>query len=181
MQFAISTNIGWESTNMTREEIIRFWGAANLRRWSRHDLRDVAIPESSKSFLVEVGLPYREQGWTMNFDDGARLLPRLATTPSYRRIGFDYVLPICLDERRNGCVVLVEDEIGRRERFINSNVQLFGECLVYYQRYRLIEQEDRRDLIQETEHQMRRADTAAFRNVESWWPVIVEQMGDGLL
>jgi hypothetical protein len=120
---------------MTRKEIVRFWGADNLRRWTSDDLRDVAISELSKSFLIEVGLPYREHGWTMRFDDGARRLPRLAGKPSYCRIGFDYVLPICLDERRHGCVVLVEEEIGRTERFINSNVELFGECLVYYERY----------------------------------------------
>ena len=42
---------------MSHDEIVGFWGRENLRRWPRHLLTDVAIPEASKRFLAEVGLP----------------------------------------------------------------------------------------------------------------------------
>jgi hypothetical protein len=168
---------------MQKEDIIRFWGWDNLKRWSKEDLRDVAITESSKLFLTEVGLP-RRADWTMRFDEEANRLPRLQNKPNYRQIGVAYVVPICLDERRNGCVVDVEEAIGGPERYINSSVELFGECLVYYQQYRLVAratEDDVQDVVATTEQRMRKADPRAFRNDEDWWPVIVEQMTDGLL
>jgi hypothetical protein len=167
---------------MQREDIVRFWGRDNLRRWSSDDLRDVAIPESSKSFLVDIGLP-RRADWTMRFDDDeARRLPRLPNKPSYRRIGLDYNVPICLDEQRNGCVVLVEEDVGT-ERYINSSVELYGGFLVYYHQCRLAARAttaDLRLLVAATEQRMRNADPAAFRDVEDCWPVIIEHMVDSL-
>lgn len=115
----------------------------------------------------------------MRFDDGALRLPRLANHRHYRRIGFDDVVPICFDEARNGCAILVDEELG--ESFINSNVELFGECLVYYQQYRLIERDDLSHVIDATEQRMRKVDPFAFRNAGDWWPVIIEQMRHGLL
>lgn len=166
---------------MQRADIIRFWGSDNLRRWSKDDLRDVAIPERSKSFLVEVGLPFGDE--TLRFDDEARRLPRLAHKPRYRRIGFDYYDPVCLDEQRKGCVIEVAEEAGGLERFINSNVELFGEFLVYYRQYRLVARMTEDNLsavVDATEQRMRKADPVAFRGVDDhWWPLVIEQMKNG--
>jgi hypothetical protein len=132
---------------------------------------------------VEVGLPCRAD-WTFQFDDEAIRLPRLPHKPSYRRIGFDDPVPICLDEQRNGCVVEVGDEFGYPERYFNSSVELFGECLVHYQQYRLIAratEDDVPDVVAATERRMRMADPAAFEDEESCWPVIIEQMTRGML
>src|SRR5215468_6847370 len=52
--------------SMTRAEITGFWGPDNLARWSEAGLREVAIPDSAKSFLVEVGMPVRVD-WTLRF------------------------------------------------------------------------------------------------------------------
>lgn len=177
----ISTDLG--STSMHTADIIRFWGRDNLRRWSEESLRDVAISASSKSFLAEVGLPLRAD-WTFQFDDEASWLPPLPNKPSYRRIGFDDPVPICLDERRKGCVVEVGDEFGYPERYFNASVELFGECLVYYQQYRLIARAtegDVSDLVAATEQRIRRADPTAFEDEESCWPLIIEQMSYGML
>jgi hypothetical protein len=168
---------------MHKADFIRFWGWDNLRRWSRDGLRDVAIPDSSKSFLAEVGLP-RQGGRMMRFGDDAGQLPRLPGRQSYRRIGFDYVVPICLDEERKGCVMEAGKEFGGLDRYINSGVESFAECLVHYQQYRLKGQAtggDLSDLIVETEQLMRQADPTAFSDEENWWPVVIEQMGYGML
>jgi hypothetical protein len=164
---------------MRDEDIIHFWGRKNLRRWFEHHLRDVAIPNSSKSFLVNVGLPLHGD-WTLRFDDEeAEDLPRLRGISSYRRIGFDIDVPICLDERRRGCVLEAGQEFGYPERFFNSSVELFAECLIYYQQYRQALETTNRDVqstIAATEMRMRKADPQAFEDVERCWPVIMKEI-----
>src|SRR5262245_30781305 len=117
---------------MLAEEIVRFWGADNLKRWPETALRDVRIPQTGKRFLAEVGLPARVD-WTLRFDPEADSLPPLPNRRNYRRIGFDDIIPICLDENRDGCVVVVETEIGGGERFVNSTVERLAGFLVLYQ------------------------------------------------
>lgn len=169
---------------MLPEDIVKFWGRENLKRWSESSLRDVAIPQPSKRFLIEVGLPYKED-WTLQFDPEADHLPRLPNKANYRRIGFDDFVPICLDEKRGGCVVAVETEVGGSERFINSSVERFGEFLVLYQEYRkaarAVSEEEIVKFISGVEERMRKADPKAFDDPNNYWPVIVEQMNQGLL
>jgi hypothetical protein len=167
---------------MERQEIIDFWGKDNLKRWPEASLRDVAIPDSSKSFLTEVGLPFRED-WTFLFDPETDYLPQLPNKPSYRQIGLDYVVPMCLDEGKLGRVVWVE-EVGRMERYINSSVERFGECLTIYQQCRRrgpVPENEIQEVVDEMEHQMRTADPSAFDDPDDFWPVIIEQMRDRLL
>src|SRR5712675_2737444 len=110
---------------MTRAEITNFWGRDNLARWSEASLREVAIPDSSKSFLIEVGMPLRAD-WTLRFDVQA---DQVAHTPNAAHcIGFADVVPICIDDR--GCVIAAEENIGGGMRYINSSIERFGECLV---------------------------------------------------
>lgn len=169
---------------MRDEDIVQFWGRKNLRRWSEHQLRDVVIPKSSKSFLVNVGLPLHGD-WSLSFDDEeAGDLPRLPGRSGYRRIGFDIDVPICLDERRRGCVLEAGQEFGYPERFFNSSVELFAECLMYYQQYRLAVETtncDVRGTIAATEMRMRKADPQAFEDVEHCWPVIMKEIRLGRL
>jgi hypothetical protein len=170
---------------MTFEQIVSFWGSENLRRWPRKSVSCIAIPEESKRFLTEVGFPYKED-WTLRFDPGADDLPPIPDKPWYRRIGFDYVVPICMDEVRNGCVVAVETDEGGPERFVNSSVEHFGEFLTHYGEYRhsartISETELLQSAIPLIEKKLRSADPSAFDDVENYWRVIIEQMKDGLL
>jgi len=84
---------------MQPEQIIKFWGKDKLKRFPEANLRDVLIPAPSncKSFLTDVGLPIGVD-WTMRFCAEGDQLPRLPNRSHYRRIGFDAVVPICLDE-----------------------------------------------------------------------------------
>lgn len=169
---------------MRPEEIVNFWGRENLKRWSESSLRDVAIPQSSKQFLIEVGLPYKED-WTLRFDPEADHLPQLANKGSCRRIAFDDFVPICLNEKRDGCVVAIETDVGGSEQFINTSVECFGEFLVLYQEYRklarAVSEEEIMKIIPGIEERMQRADPKAFDDSNNYWPVIVEQMNQGLL
>jgi len=133
---------------------------------------------------MEVGLPIRAD-WTLRFDAETNHLPKISNRSQYRRIGLDDAVPICLDEQHCGRVVAVEQEGGGSERHIDSNVECFGECLVYYQQYRALARVSSEDEVQEvivtTEGRMRMADPSAFDDPNNWWTVIIEQMRQGLL
>jgi hypothetical protein len=170
---------------MSPSRIISFWGSENLKRWSASCIRDVVMPRSSREFLTDVGLPDKEE-WTLRFDEEADQLPRLRGKTSYRRLGFDGSIPICIDENRGGCIVVLESEMGGPERYVNSNVESFAAFLTLYGQYRRTPQSvTEKDLIENVipriEGEMREIDPIAFSYVENYWPVIVEQMKDGLL
>jgi SUKH-4 immunity protein len=168
---------------MTNEEIIDFWGGENLIRWPESALRTIAIPEKSKIFLAQVGMP-NQKGWTLHFESGAGEL-NLGYRRNCRRIGFDDVVPICLDEDGQGRVIAAEQAVGGKERYINSSVEAFGACLVQYQTYRnevrTTSEEQIPQLVDKTEKSMRSIDGSAFESIDNYWPVIIEQMRQGLL
>lgn len=169
---------------MQWEQIIAFWGAENLKRWPEDSVREVSIPESSKAFLAQVGMPFREK-WTLRFDPADCQLPRLPNHIYYRRLGFDDVVPICLDEQADGNVVALEREVGGTERYINSGVEAFGECLVYYQQYRQavrgISGLDQIEKLIAAGESIYQTDPSAFEHPDNWWPLILEEMHQGLL
>jgi hypothetical protein len=92
-------------------------------------------------------------------------------------------MPLYLDESRRGQVLAVSGDGS--ERFVNQSVELFGQCLALFENYRRVvrsvpdEQAD--PIIASTEAELHKADPAAFKNDENWWPLVVEQMNHGLL
>jgi len=170
---------------VSNDEIIRFWGYQNLRRWPERNVRDLRIPDSSKTFLIEVGLPCKDEQWTLGFDADTDAFPKLPGKSNYRTIGFDYIVPICLDESRGGSVLADEAVVNGPERFVNSSVELFGEFLVHYQKYRCsakdLSGKEVQALISHIEGIMQEKDREALESPENWWPGLLEQMKDGFL
>jgi hypothetical protein len=169
---------------MTHEEIVNFWGRENLKSWSESSLRDVIISQSSKQFLLEVGLPHQDD-WTLRFISETSQIPRVPSRSNCRIIGFDGPVPICLDERHHGSAVAVEMGIGRTERFINTSVERFAEFLVLYQEYRTaartLSEDETLKFIPSIEERMHKVDPKAFDDRNNYWPVIIEQTNQGLL
>jgi hypothetical protein len=123
---------------MKLDDIVKSWSANDLRCWPEQCLRDVAIPEPSKSFLVEVGLPaYRDVGF--EFDPLVGDPPRLAGRPHLRSIGrmYEFAL-VCLDEQADGCVISVDPALRDLDRYLNSSVERFAACLILFLQHRLI-------------------------------------------
>jgi len=170
---------------VSNDEIIKFSGYENLRRWPEQNVRDLKIPDSSKAFLIEVGLPPKEKDWTLRFDTDTDAFPALPGKPYYRAIGFDYIVPICLDESRGGSVLADEAVVNGPERFVNSNVELFGEFLAHYEKYRCsvrgLSEKEVQALISGIEKIMQENDREALEGPENWWPGLLEQMRDGFL
>src|SRR5215469_16085924 len=96
---------------MERNEIIKFWGRENLRRWPEQDLRDLAIPDSSKSFLVDVGLPISKYSGC-EFEPLAGSMQRLKGKPRFLQIGSMGFSPVFLDEQGNGRVMTMDSGPG---------------------------------------------------------------------
>lgn len=166
---------------VSHDEMIRFWGAQALVRWPRRSLDEIGLPEDAKAFLTEVGLPVGID-WTLRLSMPSEEMPRPACSRDHVVIGYDDEVPICLSLRNQGQVVAID---VNRTRFVNTSVSHFAQCLVHYQRYRLLvrglDNEEASSLIEQTEQAMQSTDSAAFGKADLWWPVIVEQMYAGFL
>jgi hypothetical protein len=96
-------------------------------------------------------------------------------------VAFDGPIPLCLDSA-DGSIVAVE---GEQRRFVNSNIKALGAFLRLYQDYRLrvrrLDEDAASVLVEEVADAMRAHDAQAMSNPESYWRVVVEQMGHGLL
>lgn len=116
---------------MNEESYAKYWAEKRLTRWTSDVLRDVRIPEASKKFLVDVGMPSPgrkigpyELSWELS-------LP--IASESRRVFARNYLHPYLLDEREGGCVL----SAGRpalpgsarkmnAERWLNSSVEQFA-------------------------------------------------------
>ena len=160
---------------------------------SRIELLDV--PRSTKQFLSTHGLP-RTHALNISFSgtDGtfpqidaycqSRGLPHPPDGGDLYRIGSDEGTQICL-ERGSGTVVSIDPEGKHRPRFINSNIELMIEFLNLYAEYasgaQSLAEERALRLVATTKMKMREIDEAAFKDENTWWAVVCEQMEHGIL
>ncbi|MCW3099418.1 MAG: immunity protein [Chthonomonadaceae bacterium] len=157
---------------VTAEEMIEAWGKSGLIQYDPPAVARVSIPEESKKFLVEIGLP-RWNGEAILYGVPNNHLPPLSSIlphnlahradyGHYRVLGigsqatmltggqsydeaFNYV---CLDEYTDGRVVLITNELGMLHIFfLNSSVlHLAKFLLLEHERNQWLEQaEDRWD------------------------------------
>ena len=166
---------------MTRDEIIGFWGRDKLQRWPEAALWQSLINPRSRSFLMDAGLPIGEDS-AFNFElAGKPPLHHLR----YFQIGLDkpVPIPICLDLCDNCQVVyLCAEFTGIANMFANTNIDLFAECLVYYQQYRMtvrsLHEGEQEKLIDVLEENIRNANPAAFKDRDTFWGDILEGQRD---
>jgi hypothetical protein len=170
-------------TRRSAADIIAFWGEENLKRWKEEEIGCLGLPANVTEYLRDVGLPCRED-WTLEFDSRTDALPFLPDDERYRVVGYDYVVPLCLDLREN-CRIMSVDDDPDKVLFVNSGIEEFGEFLMLYGRYRRQDdpfgEEEALAFIEATEQEMRRSDPAALADAGCWWPLILEQMRDGFL
>jgi len=177
---------------MERDEIVSFWGQDNLRRWPEQCLRDLEIPQPSKSYLINVGLPaFKDEH--IQFDPLVGSPPRLAGRPQFRTIGLmSEFAPICLDERSDGSVMFMGTEMLELSKhinpsadgYINSSVERFAECLILFVQFRrtvrLAKEAEFSKLEKQFERDLLKADPSVFSDPENLWAVTVWEMKEGL-
>ncbi len=170
-----------------RELEIQF-SAKDRVRASRAVCQALDVPEDSRFMLGHVGLPRACLGFvTMHLLGSAiseGLLESLCSKPGIlsragrlREIGREEGQPICICSDGSGYIVIVE-EMNSRLRFINSSPAMYGGFIARYVRYTLGLDDGFYDSFQEI---AREADPLAFEDPDNYWPVIFEQIRDGLL
>lgn len=144
-------------------------------RWTRIDLKDVAIPEFAQTFLVNQGLPvllHKKIQW----DSGAPCRHQIA--PNLRRIGLSEMGNwFCLDEDHEGRVVHIQIR-SFKVRFVNSSVIFLSEFLWRYQEFQLIAFNSAprtcRRFLTQMQASCRELDPLAFGDQSSYWAEIFD-------
>ena len=171
---------------MTRDEIVSFWGRDRLQRWPEEVLWQRMITSKTKSFLKEVGLPVGID-WSFSFE--------LAGKPPLHHLKFFQIglirdVPICLN-LFDTCSIkyLSADFSCIPNMLVNNSIELFAECLVYYQQFamagdllpiagRSLPGSDYKKLIDVFEKNIRSADPAALEGADTFWGNILEGQRD---
>ena len=149
-------------------------------RWPADVVEGMRLTAADAHYLREVGLPV---GVDWNLEIKA---PAAGSTPTTHHrlpvLAQDGPVPICVVSQEGDKVVAME---GNTQHIANSNICVFGTFLVLYQDYRMrvlgLDEEDARALIDEIEQKMRSTDSDAMKDREGYWPLIVEQMRNGML
>ena len=175
--------------------VLKEFGESGLQRAAQQAVADIHLPETSKRYLVDVGLP-SERILELSLSLKGQRLPQLAELspllaccivqyPHAHSIGTDTGCAVCVDGSGVGTIFLVDLTGKDKVRFINSNVEFFGASLALYHEYcrvgPTVPKQDVDDFILKIESRMKDIDPTAIRSPENWWALILEQMKDGLL
>ena len=179
------------------EEMIALWGADRLVRAPWVALEPLKVPLASKKFLSDVGMPVEEllcitfydlkENWlpTLREEATAKKLPPPPYSDQYRVLGRGGHAPnLYLDERAGGSVVEIDLEPEGCARFVNSSVEALAAFLVAFRKSFVREgmsDEENKHYVARMKADLMRVDGRAFSDPQNWWPLVVEQMEDGLL
>jgi len=174
---------------ITPSEFVAQWGDDGLIRNTPAALTDIQIPQASKRFLVEAGLPaHADFGLQFErFTDEMPTLPEAfpngyAFPPayhSYRPIGVDYATILCLSEQDRGRIYSVDIDGHLPTRLVNSSVPHLAEFLLVFRRDAVWAQaaHPTEEELMASTYKMRdeltRRDPEAMHNEQSYWPQVV--------
>lgn len=177
----------------------KFWGPANLARVSPEQLQELRLPDSSKRFLRDVGLPINLRaassacGVVLSLQDGA--IPQLdrhiqsvgsktnrgKRWSDWLRIGSAFEAHLCLHQP-DGTVhrLEVNGDHPSHAVFVNSSIEQFVLFLLEYEVLASKGGAEHRGSLKEAvatlEGRLRYIDERVFEDSENWWSVIIEEM-----
>jgi len=167
---------------MTDSEIINLWGEENLIRHKNTDMVQ-GIDYETNYYLSNVGLP-KEDVLLLNFDIELHSLAKLKGFS-----GFDKYIVIGVEDGRdyiclnNDLSVVLIDKQVKDEKFINSSLKKFIQCLAEYkkvQNERSYRYEHGMELESEsTARELEKTLATIDNEIESseyFWSVITEQI-----
>lgn len=162
--------------------LARSWGGAPLRTASKDATADMVVPTATLDALNNAGLPSAAEP-DLTFDEHpVRLLSTMEARAddddssndeffgSFWRIGFNaYEDAICIDERADGVVVLLDKEWGfYAQQFVNSSVGHFLLCLEAWRAMEADAGDDVDAIIDTFEKSLERIDAAALTEGAFW-------------
>ena len=155
-------------------------------------LKDLSIPDRTKEYLSQVGLPIseillckfyfsRQIISLKQFISNKEMKCNLDT--NLYRIGSDGGGEICLSNSGNIFVVYISEDMSKR--FVNTNIETFCGFLALYVKacneYSKLPDQDKRIKAIEFTDKLKGYDPKAFEDNQTWWSLICEQMKYGLL
>jgi len=178
------------------EQTVKTFGQNNLIRANPKAVRKLKIPKRSKKFLIEIGLP-KEKILLCEFDLNLDEFPTIQEYAQknnrsiqcdrlFRRIGYDGGTHICISEENESGEIFVVDLKGELPTaFVNSNIETFAGFLALYveacRNYGEVTESEMIDGAHEFDKKLRDLDPPAFRDEETWWSCITEQLKCGML
>jgi hypothetical protein len=172
-----------------KPQIVDFWGTELLFRAHQQDVQPLAIPERSKAYLIEVGVPIKLDaasqalGINLGPSDAVHYLAPVVQGRSEgsahhcRLLGHSFEARICLREP-DGVVVLIEDD--GTATFLNSSIEQFVAFLCVYEKSTGqgagLTRNDFAGLVSQLMNEYRSIDPAVFQDPNSWWAVVLEDM-----
>ncbi len=131
---------------LTPKEFIKLWSVKKekLIKYPTEIVEKLSIPEDSKLFLIEAGLPSSAAPF-LSFGpvsvekpliSASRLWGLPESFSCYRVIGSTgFGDSICIDESENGIIIYLDHEVGFKKIFINSSVMKLAESLLAYRHF----------------------------------------------
>lgn len=177
---------------ITPAEFVAEWGEAGLIRNTPQALANIKLPQASKAFLMEAGLPAHTDV-RLQFDRFEGELPTLpeafpngyvfpAQYCSYRPIGVDYATIICLAENEDGRIYSVDIDGHLPTRLMNSGVPHLAEFLLIFRRQEAWTQaaqpseEQVRLSVLKMQAELRQRDPQAMQDEQSYWSQLILNM-----
>jgi hypothetical protein len=177
------------------------WGA-KLHRFRRDAVANVPLPESSRNFLVEVGLPTATKltvGLGFKFSPEDLLAPfaeLLDVSESecshqndwkrlrrYRSFGMSFEAYLCVDEK-DGAVYRVDtvnasSGIRAEDRFVNTSIEQFTSCMAWLEECMQLAKDhsmEYRDSLRKLRQEFAGIDPAAISD-SAFWPAFLDELG----
>lgn len=151
----------------------------DLKLFPKEEYRKTNLPEKYKKMLCEDGLPEVPLHFLHFNTQGDDLV---IVNDDCIGIGRDNGTEICINP--NNEIVSVDTYGVYPQRFVNSSLKSLFECVAIYLTYsdRLMSVDDDEIgvLIGEIRQKLSHVDEKALDDEENWWPVILEQVEDGL-
>lgn len=176
---------------ITPQEFAAQWGD-DLVKNTPASLENIPIPDVSKQFLIEAGLPRWVPGLDIDFDRFEDEVPTLPNAfpngydfpndySRYRPIGADPATLLCLDEHNNGSIYSLDiDDNGVPTRFVNSSVPQLAEFLLVVRVVpsdgppKIYTDEEGKAYTKELSRKFKSIDPEAMYDANSYWSSYLE-------
>jgi hypothetical protein len=166
---------------MMTAQYVDYWGPENLVRWQEDVLHEATMPEKSRLFLRDVGLPDPKRligMWDLEWDG---TLPTLENAPELRVLANNYGIPcFFLNEAHHGVVeyyLKAYEETGRGY-FVNSSIEQFALSLTAYDCLRGLLYDDPlyHERVSALEEEFVNIDAAAMADEMGLWSTSIFEM-----